>query len=106
MKDNLAKFKERDVEPDDNYTLEPLTSRLLAKQYEADKVGNIIVPDTAKQVSLKATVVSVGPECVNVEVGDRIIFGRYGKFDVPLRGRKWKNHFIMNEDDILCKIKE
>jgi co-chaperonin GroES (HSP10) len=78
---------------------------LLAKQFDADKIGELFVPNEAKRVSLRATVVAVGPLCVDTKVGDRIIFGRYAKFDVPLRGKKWRDHFIMNEDDILCKIK-
>ena len=86
--------------------LEPLRSRLVAKQFDDDRVGSIYIPESAKRVSLRATVIAIGPECVNVSVGDTILFGRYAKFDVPLRGEEWKDHFIMNEDDILCKIKE
>jgi co-chaperonin GroES (HSP10) len=64
------------------------------------------VPDYAKAGSLRATVIAAGADCVWVEVGDTILFGRYAKFDVPLRGEEWRDHFIMNEDDILAKVHE
>ena len=86
--------------------LEPLRSRLVAKQFDDDKIGSIYIPDAAKQTSLRATVIACGPDCIYVKVGDTILFGRYAKFDVPLRGDEWRDHFIMNEDDILCKITE
>lgn len=86
--------------------LEPMGSRLIAKQFDDDKVGSIYVPETAQKASLRATVVATGPDCEFVTNGDIIIFGRYAKFDIPLRGEEWRDHFVMNEDDILCKIKE
>ena len=86
--------------------LEPYGQRLIAKQFDDDKIGSIWVPESAKQASLRATVIAVGPECKWVNMGDRILFGRYGKFDVPLRGDEWRDHFIMNEEDILARIHE
>ena len=84
--------------------LEPMGKRLIAKQFEDDKIGELYVPDTVKKVSLRATVVAVGPDVIWVEVGDKILFGRYAKFDIPLRGDEFKDHFIMNEVDLLAKI--
>ena len=86
--------------------LEPLFNRVIAKQFDDDKIGSIYVPEHAKQGSLRATVVAIGKDCDWVEVGDTILIGRYAKFDVPLRGEDWRNHFVMNEDDVLCIIKE
>ena len=84
--------------------LEPLYSRLVAKQFDDDKIGSIIVPEMAKQASLRATVIAVGRGCDTVKAGDTILVGRYAKFDVPLRGSEWKDCFLMNEDDVLCRI--
>jgi co-chaperonin GroES (HSP10) len=85
--------------------LEPMGERIIAKQFDDDKIGSIYVPETAKQVSLRATVVAAGPDCIWVKPGDIILFGKYAKFDVPLRGEKWRDHFIMNEPDVLCKLR-
>ena len=85
-------------------TLEPLGARLVAKQFDDDKIGSIYVPEHAKQGSLRATVIATGKDCVWVEEGDTILVGRYAKFDVPLRGEEWRDHFILNEDDTLAKI--
>lgn len=84
--------------------LKPMGDRLIAKQFEDDKVGSIYIPDSAKQTSLRATVVAAGPQCDFVKVGDTILFGRFAKFDIPLRGEEWRSHFIMNEADVLCVL--
>ena len=49
--------------------------------------------------------IAIGPDCTSIKVGDTILFGRYGKFDIPLRGEEFKDHFIINEPDIIAKIK-
>jgi len=84
--------------------LEPYGSRVLAKQFDDDKVGTIYIPESSKQGSLRATVVATGDECDWLKPGDTILVGRYAKFDVPLRGEEWRDHFIMNEADVLAKL--
>ena len=86
--------------------LEPYGRRIIAKQTDNDKEGLIIVPDYAKKASLRATVIAIGPDCEWVEEGDVIFFGRYAKFDLPLRGAEYQDHFIMNEDDIILRQHE
>lgn len=85
---------------------EPMGTRILARQFDDDKIGEIIVPDQAKKVSLRATVIAVGPDVTWVDVGDTIIFGRYARFDLPLRDQKYKDWFVMNEEDIILRITE
>ena len=84
--------------------LKPFGSRVIAKQFDDDMIGSIVVPDEAKRKSLRATIVAVGDDCAWVRPGDTILFGRYARFDIPLRGEEWRDHFIMNEEDILTKI--
>jgi len=84
--------------------LKPYGSRVLAKQFDDDMVGSLYVPDHAKKGSLRATVVGIGDECEWAVPGDKIIVGLYAKFDVPLRGEEWRDHFILNEADILARI--
>ena len=86
--------------------LEPYGRRLIAKQFEDDKIGSIYIPETAKKASLRATVVWIGEDCTWVNPGDTILFGRYAKFDIPLKGDEWRDYFIMNEDDILARTTE
>jgi co-chaperonin GroES (HSP10) len=88
--------------------LEVYGARVLATRYMDDKIGEIIVPEYSKKVSLRGTVVAVGPECVLTGVGDDIIFGRYASFEMPTKYyedlRDMPEFVIMNEEDILLRI--
>lgn len=86
--------------------LRPMGDRLIAKQFDDDRIGSIIIPDSSKKTSLRATVISAGPQCDFVKVGDTILFGRFARFDLPLRDEKWKDCFIMNEADVLCILED
>ena len=85
---------------------EPYGSRLIAKQTDDDKIGEIIISEYSKKGSLRATVIYIGPDCTWVKPGDTIYFGTYAKFDLPIRGEEYRDWFIMNEDDILLKLHE
>jgi len=71
------------------------------------KVGGIIIPDTAKEKPQQAQVEAVGNgklletgERVPLEVkpGDRILFGKYSGAEVKIDG---KEYLILKEDEIL-----
>ena len=89
--------------------LEPFGERLLAKRMSPDETpGGIIFPDSKKLVTLVARVLSIGPDCEWVEVGDTVFFGRFAPFTLPLEdieGIEDRSEvLIMNEADVLCKI--
>ena len=54
----------------------PYGDKILIKQLPAKEVtkGGIIIPDTAKEKSLTAEVIAVGPKAVQTEVGDTVVF--------------------------------
>ena len=85
---------------------EPYGSRLIAKQTDDEKIGSIILSEHTKKGSLRATVKYIGEDVTFVKPGDTIFFGRYAKFDMPMREEEYRNWFIMNEDDILLKLHE
>jgi chaperonin GroES len=71
------------------------------------KVGGIIIPDTAKEKPQQAEVKAVGNgkllesgERVALEVkpGDRILFGKYSGSDIKIDGEEY---LILKEDEIL-----
>lgn len=84
--------------------LKPARQRLIAKQAKSEKAGLIVLPPSSQRAELIADVVAVGQDVIDYAPGDRILFGKYAKFDVPIRGEEWRDYFIMNEDDVLCKI--
>lgn len=88
----------------------PLADRILVKRVEEGeaKIGNLYIPDTAKEKPQKAKVIAVGPGKRNddgsrspleVKVGDEVLIGKYAGTEVKLDGVE---HLIMREDDVLA----
>ncbi len=89
--------------------IRPLNDRILVKRLEGEEktAGGIIIPDSAKEKPAEGEVMAVGPGklneagqrvALNVAVGDRVLFSKYGGTDVKLDG---EDYLIMREDDIL-----
>ncbi|MGE0760149.1 MAG: co-chaperone GroES [Pirellulaceae bacterium] len=97
----MAKSKLRPL--DDRVVVEPLES-------EEKTAGGIVLPDTAKEKPQRGTVVAVGPGRLldngqrgelSVQVGDEVIYGKYGGTDIKINGDEVK---ILRESDILAKV--
>jgi chaperonin GroES len=92
--------------------IQPLGDRIVVKlieQTEKTKSG-IYVPDTAKDKPQEAEVLAVGPGARNdkgeripldVKVGDRIVFSKYGGSEIKIDG---EDVMILSERDILGVI--
>ena len=97
----------------DNVKFKPLFDRLLIERTkDVDKVGDIIIPDSAQEKSRKGRVVAAGPGIRNadgvlmpldVKVGDVVIFGYGIGMDVYIDGEEY---LIIPEVDALAKITE
>ena len=94
--------------------IRPLNDRILVKRLEGEErtAGGIIIPDSAKEKPAEGEVVAVGPGKLNdagervamdVAVGDRVLFSKYGGSEVKLDG---EDFLIMREDDILGVIEK
>jgi chaperonin GroES len=92
--------------------IKPLHDRILVKRVEEEeqKIGGIIIPDTAKEKPQEGEVIAVGAGKVlengerqvpDVEVGDKILFGKYSGTEVKYGDEEY---LIMREDDILAKV--
>jgi chaperonin GroES len=90
-------------------SVRPLYDRVLLQRLDAaDEVrGGIIIPDTAKEKPLEATVVAVGPgkrledgshAAMTVSVGDTVLVGKYGGTEISLNG---VDFLIVREDEVL-----
>ncbi len=89
--------------------IKPLQDRILVQRVEEEQKtkGGIIIPDTAKEKPIEGRVIAVGGGRVGddgkripleVQEGDRILFGKYGGTDVKVDGEEY---LIMREDDVL-----
>jgi len=87
----------------------PLRDRVLVRRIEGteEKVGGIIIPDTAKEKPTQAEVVAVGSGRVlengqrvplDLKPGDKVLVGKWSGTDVKVDGEEY---LILKEDEIL-----
>jgi chaperonin GroES len=92
----------------------PLHDRILVQRIEEgeQKVGGIIIPDTAKEKPQQGKVVAAGGGKVkddgkriplDVKAGDTILFGKYSGQEIKLDGEEY---LIMREDEVLAVIED
>ena len=92
--------------------IRPLNDRILVKRLASEEktAGGIIIPDSAKEKPAEGEIIAVGAGKLNdkgdrvsmeVKVGDKVLFSKYGGTDVKLDG---EDYLIMREDDILGVI--
>ena len=87
--------------------IQPLADRVLIKPAAAEeKIGGIIIPDTAKEKPLKGEVLAVGKgtkdEEMVLQVNDTVLYGKYAGTELELDGEKY---LIMRQSDVLAVIK-
>lgn len=86
--------------------IKPLADRVLVKPAPAEeKVGGIIIPDTAKEKPLRGQIVAAGngtkDEQMVVKEGDTVLYGKYAGTELELDGEKF---LIMRQSDVLAVI--
>jgi chaperonin GroES len=89
----------------------PLHDRVLVRRLEEKETGKggIIIPDTAKEKPQEGEVIAVGAGKIekghrvslDVEVGDRILFGKYTGSDIKIDDHEY---LILREEEILVKL--
>jgi chaperonin GroES len=90
----------------------PLHDRIIVKRIEEgeQKIGGIIIPDTAKEKPQQGKVIAAGTGKVkdegkrtplDVKEGDTILFGKYSGQEIKVDGDE---HLIMREDEVLAVL--
>ena len=88
----------------------PLHDRIIVQRLEEgeQKVGGIIIPDTAKEKPQQGKVFAVGDgkfkddgerQSLDVKTGDTILFGKYSGQEIKIDGEEY---LIMREDEVLA----
>jgi chaperonin GroES len=88
----------------------PLHDRILVKRIDEgeQKIGGIIIPDSAKEKPQQGKVVAVGAGKIkddggritlDVKAGDTILFGKYSGQEIKLDGEEF---LIMREEEVLA----
>ena len=90
----------------------PLHDRIIVQRIEEgeQKIGGIIIPDSAKEKPQQGKVYAVGAgkvkedgsrQPLDVKDGDTILFGKYSGQEIKINGEE---HLIMREDEILAVL--
>jgi chaperonin GroES len=90
----------------------PLHDRIIVQRIEEgeQKIGGIIIPDTAKEKPQQGKVIAVGKGKtkddgalipLDVKAGDAILFGKYSGKEIKIEGEEY---LIMREDEVLAVL--
>ena len=90
----------------------PLHDRIIVSRIEEgeQKVGGIIIPDSAKEKPQQGKVIAAGAGKakddgkripLDVKTGDKILFGKYSGQEIKLDGEEY---LIMREDEVLAVV--
>ena len=93
-------------------SVRPLHDRIVVQRLDEgeQKVGGIIIPDTAKEKPQQGKVIAAGNGKttdegkripLDVTAGDTILFGKYSGQEIKLDGEEY---LIMKEDEVLAII--
>ena len=88
--------------------IKPLADRVLVLPAQAEeKVGGIIIPDTAKEKPQHGTIVAAGNGTKDEEMilkeGDEILYGKYSGTELGVEGTKY---LIMRQSDVLAVVQK
>jgi len=92
--------------------LKPLGDRLVVepKEREQTTASGLVLPETAAEKPQEGEVIAVGPGrrdddgnrvAMDVEVGNRVLYAKYGGTEVKIEGKKL---LILKESDVLAII--
>jgi len=92
--------------------IRPLHDRVVVRRMEEERMsaGGIVIPDSAKEKPIQGEIVAVGKgklldngevRPLDVKVGDRVLFSKYGGTEVKIEG---EDLLVMREDDITAVI--
>ena len=90
----------------------PLHDRIIVQRLDEgeQKIGGIIIPDTAKEKPQQGKVIAVGDgkfkedgkrQPLDVKVEDTILFGKYSGQEIKIDG---EDYLIMREDEVLAVL--
>jgi chaperonin GroES len=89
--------------------IQPLGDRVVVKPFEGEEItpGGIVIPDAAREKSLRGEVVAVGPGRLSkkgqrvapaVKKGDHVVYDRYAGDKVEIAGVEY---LVLREEEIL-----
>ena len=93
-------------------SIKPLEDRIVISHLDAEQTtaSGLVIPDTAKEKPQEGEVLSVGPGRIDdngnrvpldVAVGDRVIYSKYGGTEVKVQG---EDYLVLSARDVLAVV--
>lgn len=71
---------------------------LIAPDKVSDKIGNIFIPDTAKDKPCKGRVIEIGEDpVIKVKVGDNVFYGKFAGTPITI---DQEEYLVMRNSDV------
>ena len=94
--------------------IRPLHDRVIVKREDEERKspGGIVIPDTSAEKPIRGKIVAVGKGKIlengnvrplDLKVGDKILFGKYGGTEVKVDGDEL---LVMREEDVMAVIEK
>ena len=94
--------------------IRPLHDRVIVKREDEERKspGGIVIPDTAAEKPIRGKIIAVGKGKIledgkvrplDVKVGDKILFGKYGGNEVKVDGEEL---LVLREEDVMAIIEK
>ncbi len=85
--------------------LQPLADRVVAKPVEAETKTStgFYLTESAKEKPQMGEVLAIGKEVKEVQVGDKIIYTKYGPNEIKVDGQEM---LLLKEEDILAVVRD
>jgi chaperonin GroES len=94
--------------------IRPLHDRVIVKREDEERKspGGIVIPDTAAEKPIRGKIIAVGKGKIledgkvrplDLKVGDKILFGKYGGTEVKVDGEEL---LVMREEDVMAVIEK
>ena len=94
--------------------IRPLHDRVIVKREDEERKtpGGIVIPDTAAEKPIRGKIMAVGKGKIledgkvrplDLKVGDKILFGKYGGTEVKVDG---EDLLVMREEDVMAVIEK
>lgn len=94
--------------------IRPLHDRVIIRRMEEETLspGGIVIPDTATEKPIRGEVIAVGNgkllnsgevRGLDLKVGDRVLFGKYGGTEVKIDGEEL---LVMREEDVMAVLED
>jgi len=88
--------------------LQPLKNRILIERDSKKTVteSGFIIPEAAQEIEMFGTVLAIGSDVKEINIGDRVLFGRHDGVTIDDNFIGYKGDFILVREDAIRAVIE